>query len=109
MIPAPAIIPRSMSFIEAMPSSSTRQHSSSALSVKRSTRAALSIAAAVLIEPLPGLGSQVALCNQLLHSGVNDKALAVGIGKVLRHMQHGVQAKQVGEEERTHRRRLGLR
>ena len=60
MIPAPAIIPRSMSFIEAMPSSSTRQLSTSALSVKRSTSAAVSMSAAVLIEPPSGLGAEVA-------------------------------------------------
>ncbi len=42
MIPAPAIMPRSMSFIDAIPSSSTRQLSTSALSVNRSTRVAAS-------------------------------------------------------------------
>ena len=43
MIPAPAIMPRSMSFIAATPSSRTRQLSTRALRVKRSTRASVSM------------------------------------------------------------------
>ncbi len=68
MIPAPAIIPRSMSFIDATPSSSTRQASTSALSVKRSIRAAVSSSASVLIEALPGLRPELALGYQLAAS-----------------------------------------
>src|SRR3984893_17018723 len=109
MTPAPNIIPRSMSFSAAMPSSSTRQLSTSALSVKRSTSAVLSMSAAVLIEPLPGLGAEVAGSDQLLHLLVDEEPVAVGLLQVLGDVQHGVEAKQIDEEERAHRRGLRLR
>src|ERR1700741_3152024 len=102
MIPAPAIIPRSMSFIALTPSSSTRQDSTSALSVKRSTRAVASISAAVLIEALSGLGGEIALGHQLLHLLVHEEAVPVGVAQVLGDVQHRVEAEQVDEEERAH-------
>src|SRR5581483_5422155 len=109
MIPAPAIMPRSMSLSAATPSSSTRQLSTSALSVKRSTSACASISgapsaapsrvsAAVLIEPLPGLLAEVAGGDQRLHLLVNEEPIAVGLVQVLGDVEHGVQPEQVGEE-----------
>src|SRR5262245_27628437 len=98
MIPAPAIIPRSISRSEATPSSSTRQLSTSALSVNRSTMSWVSVSAAVLIEALPGLGAQVAGRDQLLHPPVHEEALAVGLLQMLGDVQHRVEPEQVGEE-----------
>src|SRR5438270_3824681 len=99
-------MPRSMSFIDAMPSSSTRQLSTSAFSVKRSIRAWVSISVPVLIEALSGLGPEVLFRHQLLHALVDVEAVAVGLLEVLGHVQDGVEPEQVGEEERAHRRRL---
>src|ERR1700759_5650999 len=106
MIPAPAIIPRSISRSEAIPSSRTRQLSTSAFSVKRSTRPWVSISGAVLIEPLPGLGAQVTRGHELLHLRVDVEAIAVGVSQVLGHVQNRVETEEIGEEEGTHRRRL---
>src|SRR3954452_5246562 len=108
MIPKPVIIARSMSRIVATPSSRTRHDSTNALRLNRSTRAAVSMSAAVVIEPLPGLGPEVALAHQLLHPLVVVEAVAVGLLEVLGHLEHRVQAQLVGEEERAHRQRLGL-
>src|SRR3979409_1733568 len=107
MIPAPAIMPRSMSFIDATPSSSTRQLSTRAFSVKRSTSAAVSMSAPVLIEALSGLGREVAFRGQFLHLLVHEEPIAIGVTQVLGHVHHRVEAEQVGEEEGSHRRRLG--
>src|ERR1700722_8499514 len=107
MIPAPAIIPRSMSFIDAIPSSSTRQLSTSAFSVKRSTSAAASMSVPVLIEALSSLGAEVAGGDQLLHLLVDEEPIAVRLPEVLGDVQHGVESEQIGEEERAHR--CGLR
>src|SRR5438874_11760767 len=106
MIPAPAIIPRSMSFIDATPSSSTRQLSTSAFSVKRSTSASVETSVSVLIEALAGLGPEIAGGDELLHPLVDVEALAVAVLEVLGDVQHGVEAEQVGEQERPHRRGL---
>src|SRR5947209_13842281 len=108
MTPAPAIIPRSISRTEAIPSSNTRQLSTSALRVKRSTRSAVSASVAVLIEPLPGLDPEVTSRDQLLHPPVDVEPVAQRLLQVLGDVQHGVEAEQVGEEERTHRRSLRL-
>src|SRR4051794_35002244 len=108
MIPKPVIIARSMSRIVATPSSRTRHDSTKALSVKRSTSAAVSMSAAVVIEPLPGLGAEVAIADELLHALVDVEAVAVGLLEVLGHLEHGVQAQLVGEEERPHGERLGV-
>src|SRR5947209_18152051 len=106
MIPAPAIIPRSMSLSEAIPSSRTRQLSTSALSVKRSTSAAVSSSVPVLIEALPRLGAEIAGGDQFLHLPMHVEPLAVGVAQMLGDVQHRVEPEQIGEEERTHRRRL---
>src|SRR5437764_1354533 len=106
MTPAPAIIPRSMSFIDAMPSSSSRQLSTSAFSVNRSTSAAASMSAAVLIKPLSRLGSELPSRDPLLHPLVDVEPVAVGLLQVLGNVQHRVEPQQVGQEERSHRCRL---
>src|SRR5947209_18479896 len=108
MIPAPAIMPRSMSFSEAIPSSRTRQLSMSALRVKRSTSAVVSIST-VLIETLSGLHAEVALRHELLHALVDVEAIAECLLEVLGHLPDGVETEQLGEEERSHRRCLGVR
>src|SRR5205807_2194069 len=94
--------------IDAIPSSSTRQLSTSALSVKRSTSAWVSISAPVLIETLSGLRAKVAFGDQLLHAAVDVEAIAVGLAQVLGNVQNRVEAEQVGEEEGTHRGGLRL-
>src|SRR3954447_21636453 len=111
MTPAPAIMPMSTSFVPATPSSTTRQASTSALSCERSTSVSVAceVVLAVLIEPLPGLLAVVAGVDQLLHRGRHVEAVAVAVAQVLRHVEHGVEAEHVGQEERPHRRRLGLR
>src|SRR5579859_8108570 len=95
MIPAPAIIPRSISRIDATPSSSTRQLSTSALSVKRSTSAPASMSAVVLIEPSASFGTEVAGRDQLLHPCMDVEALTVGRRQVRRDVQHRVEPEQV--------------
>src|SRR4051812_33191195 len=109
-MPAPAIMPTSMSLMPAMPSSRTRQHSTSVLSVKRSTSVSVACdSAAVLIETLSGLGAEVAGLDQLLHALVDVEALvAERLVQVLGHVQCDIEADHVGEEERAHRRRLRL-
>src|SRR5581483_10178568 len=108
MIPAPAIMPRSISRMEETPSSSTRQLSTSALSVNRSTTSSRSSAAPgvartgsapVLIEPLPGLHAEVSRGDQLAHPRVDIEAVAVGLLEVLRDVQDGVEAQDVAEDE----------
>ena len=49
----------------------------------------------VLIEPLAGLGAEIAFGDELLHPGMDDEALAVGIRQVHRHMQHGVEPDEI--------------
>src|SRR5947209_13428908 len=101
-------MPRSMSLIEAIPSSSTRQLSTSAFSVKRSISASVSSSVPVLIEALSGLGPEVPIGDEPLHALVDVEAIAVGLLEVLGDVQDGVEAEQVGEEEWSHRRRLRL-
>src|SRR4051794_27392410 len=110
MIPAPIIMPMSMSLIAATPSSTRRHASTSDLSWKRSTTVSrtCSVSAAVLIETLSGLLAEVAGFNQLLHRRVDVEALAVAVDHVLRDVQRGVEARHVGQEERAHRERLRL-
>jgi hypothetical protein len=69
-MPAPIIIPISMSFADAMPSSSTRQDSARALRPNRSTSVPVAdvCSAAVLIETLSGLLAEIARLDQLLHA-----------------------------------------
>src|SRR4051794_39938806 len=109
-MPAPIIIPTSMSFTAATPSSRTRQDSTKALRPKRSTSVPAAVwSAAVLIEALSGLGAEVAGIDELLHLRVHHEALvAVALPQVLGHVEHGVEAEQVGEEERAHRHRARL-
>src|SRR3954454_9305872 len=108
MMPAPAIMPMSMSLMPATPSSSTRQASTSAFRPKRSTSVPVADSVAVLIEALSGLLAEVARPDQLLHLRRHVEAVAERLVQVLGHVQDGIQAEQVGEEERAHRRRLGV-
>ena len=63
---------------------------------------------AVLEEALAAaLGAELAVGDQLLQALVDVEALAVGLVEVLGDVQDGVEAEQVGEEERAHRRHLG--
>src|SRR4051794_12711182 len=111
-MPVPIISPRSMSRTPAMPSSRTRQASTSALSWKRSAirsficpaRPAVS---GVLIEALPGLGAEVAGLQLGLHALVHVEPVAVRLAHVARDLHDGVQARHVGDPERAHR-HLGL-
>src|SRR5918994_1457841 len=66
-IPAPIIIPISMSLAEATPSSSTRHDSTRVFRPIRSTIVPSAEALAVLIEPLPGLLAEVLRTHELLH------------------------------------------
>src|SRR5436190_13357586 len=102
MIPAPIIIPMSMSLIAATPSSTRRHASTSDLSWKRSTTVSrtCSVSAAVLIETLSGLLAEVAGFDQLLHRRVDVEALAVRVDHVLPGVQRHVEARHVGQEER---------
>ena len=77
-MPAPIIIPISMSFAEATPSSRTRQDSTRVFRPMRSTielSAGLVPVSAVLIETLSGLLAEVAGCDQLLHLRRHVEAL----------------------------------
>src|SRR3989442_4623203 len=91
-LPAPAIIPMSMSLIPAIPSSSTRQASTRVLRPERSTSvsSAGDVVLAVLIEPLPRLLPEIAGFNQLLHRRCDEEPLAVAVAEVLGHVEHGV-------------------
>src|SRR3954468_22343186 len=108
MIPAPAIMPMSMSLMPAMPSSSTRQDSTSALRPKRSTSRPVADSVAVLIETLSGLLPEVPRLDQLLHLRRHVEAVAERLVQVLGDVQDGVEAEQVCEEERAHGRGPGL-
>src|SRR3954469_10076302 len=106
MMPAPAIMPMSMSLMPATPSSSTRQASTSAFSPNRSTSVPVADSVAVLIEALSGLLAEVARLDQLLHLRRHVEAVAQRLVEVLGHVQDRVEPEQVGEEERAHRRSL---
>src|SRR5437763_5721479 len=106
MMPAPAIIPMSMSLMPATPSSSTRQASTSAFSPKRSTSVPVADSVALLIEALSCLLAEFARLDQLLHLRRHVEAVAVRLAQVDGHVQDGVEPEQVGQEERAHRRRL---
>src|SRR5258705_3638994 len=113
MIPAPIIIPMSMSLIWATPSSTRRQASTNDLSWKRSTTVSSTASpdcwsAAVLIETLSGLLAEVLLLDEFLHAGVDVEALAVRVDHVAGDVERRVEAGHVGEEEGTHRERLRL-
>src|SRR3954451_3959284 len=109
MIPAPIIMPMSMSLIVATPSSTRRHASTSDFSWKRSTTVSrTSVSAAVLIETLSGLLAVVAVLDQVLHAGMDVEALAVGVDHVLGDVERRVEAGHVREEERAHRQRLRL-
>src|SRR5688572_774431 len=103
IMPVPIIRPRSISRTPAMPSSSTRQASTMALSMKRSAIASSIWVSAVLIEALPGLGAEVARLELLLHALVHVEAVAVGVDHVARDLHDRVQAAHVGHAERPHR------
>src|SRR5215210_3182989 len=107
-MPAPIIIPISMSLAEETPSSSTRQDSTRVLSPMRSTMVSSPDALAVLIEPLPGLLAEVARLHQLLHPLRDVEAVSIRAVQVLSRVQGDVEPGQVGEEERTHRDRARL-
>src|SRR3954454_8341797 len=99
MIPAPIIMPMSMSLIVATPSSTRRHASTSDLSWKRSTAVSrTSVSAAVLIETLSGLLAEVAVFDELLHRRVDVEAVAVGVDHVLRDVEGRVEARHVGQE-----------
>src|SRR5215210_8567554 len=83
-MPAPIIIPISMSLAEETPSSSTRQDSTRVLSPMRSTMVSRPDALAVLIETLPGLLAEVPRLHQLLHLPHHVEAVAVRVTQVLR-------------------------
>ena len=66
---------------------------------------ALEVRLAVLVEAVAaGLGAELAVGDELLHPLVDVEAVAVGLVQVLGDVQHGVEAEQVDEEERAHRR-----
>src|SRR5438034_10806793 len=92
MMPAPAIMPMSMSLMPAMPSSSTRQDSTSAFRPKRSTSVLVADSVAVLIEALSGLLAEVARLDQLLYLRPHVEAVAAGLAQVDGHVQDGVEA-----------------
>src|SRR5207302_5426242 len=100
--PAPAIIPISTSLVPAIPSSTTRQASTSALSWERSTRVSVAcdVVLAVLIEPLPGLLTVVPGLDQLLHGGRDVEPVAEAVPQVLGHVEHRVEPEPVRQEER---------
>src|SRR5215208_26696 len=100
-MPVPIIIPRSMSRTPATPSSSTRQASTNAFRPKRSASlgSMALLASGVLIEPLPGLGAELAALDHLLHALVDVEAVAVGGDHVARDLHDGVQAAHVGHAE----------
>src|SRR3954447_24322169 len=100
MMPAPAIMPMSMSLMPATPSSSTRQASTSAFNPKRSTSVPVADSVAVLIEALSGLLAEVARLDQLLHLRRHVEAVAQRLAQVLGHVQHCVEPEQVAQEER---------
>src|SRR3954469_20135491 len=102
-MPAPAIMPISMSLSDAMPSSRTRHDSTIVLSCRRSTSVPVASSVAVLIETLSGLRAEVAGVDQLLHLRHHVEAVAERLVQVLGHVQDGVEAQHVGEEERAHR------
>src|SRR3954454_21965833 len=109
MIPAPIIIPMSMSLIVATPSSTRRHASTRDLSWNRSTTVSRTpVSAAVLIETLSGLLAVVPAVDQLLHARVDVEAVAVRVDHVLGDVERGVEAGHVCEEERPHRERLRL-
>src|SRR5436305_14294537 len=87
-MPAPAIIPMSMSLMPATPSSSTRQDSTSAFRPKRSTSVPVADSVAVLIETLSGLLAEVARLDQLLHLRRDVEAVAVRLAH-LPDLGHG--------------------
>src|SRR5215208_5189147 len=107
-MPAPAIMPISMSLTPASPSSRTRHDSTIVFSESRSTSVPVVSLVAVLIEALSGLLAEVPALDQLLHLRHHVEAVAVRLLKVLGDVQHRVEAEQVGEEERPHRHRLRL-
>src|SRR5689334_14192983 len=109
MIPAPIIMPMSMSLIAATPSSTRRHASTSDLSWNRSTTVSrTSVSAAVLIETLSGLLPVVAVVDQVLHPRMDAEAVAVRVDHVLCDVDRGVQARHVSQEERPQRERLRL-
>src|SRR5215213_3441473 len=98
-MPVPSISPRSISPTPAMPSSSTRQASTIAFSVKRSAIHSSSCVedSAVLIEAPHGLGAEVAALEPLLHPLVDVETLAVVLAHVARDLHDGVEARYVGD------------
>src|SRR3982750_2624191 len=107
-MPAPIIIPTSMSLAEATPSSSTRHDSTRVFRPIRSTIVPAALALAVLIEAPPRLLAEVARLDQLLHLARHEEAVAVGLAQVLGDVQDRVEPEQVGQEERPHRHRARL-
>src|SRR4051812_49793024 len=89
-MPAPIIIPISMSLAEATPSSSTRQDSTRVFRPIRSTIVPAALALAVLIEAPSGLLAEVARLDQLLHPRRHEEAVAVRLAQALGHVQDGV-------------------
>src|SRR3954471_4182288 len=109
-MPAPIIIPVSMSLSDAMPSSSTRHDSTIVLRPSRSTSVPVTSfwSVAVLIEALSGLLPEVPALDQLLHLRHHVEAIAVRVVQVLGHVEDGVEPQQVRQEERPHRDGAGL-
>src|SRR5690349_5324298 len=105
---APAISPRSMSFIDATPSSSSRQPSMKALSAKRSSSSAARGSAAVLIEPPAGLDAELSGVDQLTHPAMDVEAVAVALVQVLGHVHDRVDPEQICDEERPEPSGLGI-
>src|SRR5690348_8314048 len=105
---APATSPRSMSFIDATPSSSSRQPSMNALSAKRSSSSAARGSVTVLIEPPAGLDAEPAGVDELTHPAVHVEAVAIALIEVLGHVHDRVDSKQIGDEKRTEPARLWI-
>src|SRR3954468_5425947 len=108
-MPAPIIIPISMSLAEATPSSRTRQDSTRVFRPIRSTSVSVTcgLSVPVLIEPLPGLLAEVPRLDELLHLRRHVEAVTVALLEMHGHVQHRVEPEQVGEEEGAHRRGAG--
>src|SRR3954451_8820492 len=107
-MPAPAIMPISMSLSDAMPSSRTRHDSTSVFSERRSTRVLVASAVSVLIEALSGLRAEVPGVDEFLHLRHHVEAVSQRLVQVLGHVQRRVEAEHVAEEERPHRERARL-
>ena len=113
-MPAPAIIPRSISrvvadaLLEEQARLDERLQGEQLRQVLGRVGVAGDLRLAVLVEAVAaGLGAELALVDQLLHPLVDVEAVPVGLPQVLGHVDDRVEAEEVAEDERAHRRRVG--